>query len=95
MSVEDIYDLLRRPAWHARAACREVGAAPFFPPEGKAPGRRSPSRQTVLAYQAATERYCSRCPVTAECLAAGQSEAHGLWGGQSPAQRRPRRRQAA
>jgi WhiB family redox-sensing transcriptional regulator len=90
VTIEDALDILRRPAWHARAACRGVGTEVFFPPE-----RKGPNRETQAAYQAAAEQYCARCPVTVECLEAGQGEGHGLWGGQSPAQRRPRRRQAA
>lgn len=93
MTIEDAYDLLRPPAWHAQAACRGAGPEAFFPPES--PERRGPSRQAQLAYEAAAEQYCARCPVTVECLEAGQGEGHGLWGGLSPSQRYRRRGRAA
>lgn len=80
---------VRRPAWHARAACRGAGPGAFFPPESD----KGESRKTGALYAAARERYCAGCPVVAECAEAGAHEAHGLWGGLSPGQRR--RRQAA
>ena len=77
-----------RPPWHARAACRGAGPAAFFP-TAKGPG------QAERAYQAARQRWCSGCPVVAECLAAGEHEDHGLWGGLSPSARGRRRRRVA
>lgn len=70
----------RRPTWHARAACRGVGADLFFPSR----------RQSERAYQAAVERYCQRCPVRPECAEAGEHERFGLWGGRSPRRRQKR-----
>lgn len=78
-----------RPAWHARAACRGVGAEAFFPPGG-----RGDKRRLALSYRDVAGRYCAGCPVVSECLAAGEHEDHGLWGGASPGQRRRRRRVA-
>ena len=73
---------MRRPAWHARAACRGVGTEPFFPPLlGRGQSR---------LYREAKAAWCDNCPVQPECLAAGQHEEFGLWGGQSPSARQRR-----
>ena len=57
--------LLRRPAWHRKAACRGMGTDAFFP---------------VVGGNAATARaVCGTCPVTRECLnAALQSDSVGV-----------------
>lgn len=71
-------DALRRPVWHARAACRGSGPEVFF--------RRSPAAQGAAA------AVCGRCPVAAECAKAGATEVDGVWGGLTPAERRLRGR---
>jgi hypothetical protein len=53
----ELLELIRRPAWHAHAACRGKGPQEWFP------GRGEPS--------AVAEAICSSCPMTASCLAAG------------------------
>ncbi|HZU78951.1 MAG TPA: WhiB family transcriptional regulator [Acidimicrobiales bacterium] len=63
-------EVLRRPGWHRRAACRGVGPAVFFPEAGN---RR-------LA-QAAAGVLCAQCPVRAPCANAGMAEVEGIWGG--------------
>jgi len=68
VALEEVRDLFRRPEWHARAACRGQDQERFF------------SSAPVTLRRAAAE-YCARCPVTAECLAAGMGEDFGLWGG--------------
>ncbi len=70
-------DLLVRPEWHARAACRGRGPELFFPPSGE---------DGLMA-----KALCARCPVREECLAAGRKEL-GIWGGTSERERRKRRR---
>jgi WhiB family redox-sensing transcriptional regulator len=69
-----------RPEWHQAAACRGVGTDVFFPERG----------ESVVAAWA----YCDRCPVRAECAAAGLTEHHGIWGGRSEPRRRRLRRAA-
>jgi hypothetical protein len=60
-----------RPTWHARAACRGVGPAQFFPPRGN-PVRRVRSAVAV----------CERCGVAWECLSYGlDNDCVGVWGG--------------
>lgn len=76
-----------RPAWHARAACRGVGAEPFFPEPGH-------PHKTYLAHEQAKAAYCATCPVVAQCRSAGAHEPEGIWGAQSPAERNPRRKAA-
>jgi hypothetical protein len=57
-----------RPTWHARAACRGVGPAQFFPAKGA-----SVRRATAL---------CGGCGVAYECLSYGlEHECEGVWGG--------------
>ena len=73
-------ELLALPAWHADAACREQPAISFFPDQGQG--------------TAAAKRVCARCLVRRECLEYalehedGDGEAHGVWGGTTPSQRR-------
>ncbi|CAN5911423.1 hypothetical protein BH23ACT2_BH23ACT2_18440 [soil metagenome] len=65
--------LAQRPAWHASAACRGVGAELFFPERGA-------STDDARAL-------CAVCPVVDECRSAGEGE-QGVWGGASAQQRR-------
>lgn len=72
----DLEQLLRRPAWHAQAACRGMGTRMFFPPPGNSPAR--------------PRQICARCEVRAECLAEAESSGidYGIWGGLLPGERR-------
>jgi len=78
--LEAVAELLERPAWHRRAACRGRGSKLWFPARG---ADLTPARNI-----------CAGCAVRDECLAAGMSERHGLWGGLSERQRRVERRAA-
>ena len=75
--------LLNRPEWHQRAACRGADPDLFFPD----PSSGRPVR--ALAY-------CDGCQVRPECLAialdAGSHSDVGVWGGTSLRQRRVLRR---
>lgn len=77
----ELLELLRRPAWHERAACRGKGSGAWFPGQGV----------DVRPAQA----ICNGCPVAAECLAAGFREPAGIWGGASERARRQLRRGVA
>lgn len=89
--VEMLLDLINeaRPAWHALAACRGVGIAKFFPVREGGP--------SAAGTAAIKREFCARCPVRADCLAAGldqgASRDHGIWGGTSVRDRRRIRRQ--
>jgi ABC-type lipopolysaccharide export system ATPase subunit len=73
--------VFERPEWHSRAACRGVDPELFFPAKGE-----DPSIVSVL--------YCSRCPVTEDCLDhALRREREGVWAGTSDKQRRQIRRE--
>ncbi|WP_407992311.1 WhiB family transcriptional regulator [Kitasatospora sp. CMC57] len=79
--------------FQARAACREVGSAPFFSPEGER-GRDKASRE------AAAKKVCFRCPVLQMCaeLSLARREPYGTWGGMTEDERHDilqRRAQAA
>jgi hypothetical protein len=74
----DVLELLERPEWHQRAACRGVGPDAFFPEKGQS---LEPARE-----------HCRRCPVRVECVAAGAHEVDGIWAGLSGKQRRAIRR---
>ena len=64
-----------RPAWMARAACRGMPPARFYPPPGAA--------------TAAALAVCARCPVRVECdqHADATGEDYGIWGGRPEADR--------
>lgn len=66
--------LLRRPAWHAEAACRGQGTRGWFPSRGYLPTGRA---------------LCEECPVRQDCLddALGDPTRQGIWGGLSEGQR--------
>lgn len=65
-----------RPAWMARAACRGMSPARFYPVPGD-------PVDVALAV-------CARCPVRDACAqhATDNREIHGIWGGRTEAQRR-------
>ena len=68
--------LAKRPAWHARAACRGLGPEIFYPGLGE-------SVNPAMAI-------CALCPVRPECLRYGlvHSVQLGIWGGTSGRTRR-------
>jgi len=68
-------DLLNRPAWHRRAACRGIGPSTFFPKRG-GNGREA-------------RAICARCPVTEQCLsyAMADDDTVGMWAGTSSNER--------
>lgn len=76
-------DLLRRPAWTARAACAGYPTEWFFP----APGR---NRSRERANGAGALEVCEACPVRSECLdyATADDELIGIWGGTATPERR-------
>jgi len=57
LAVELVDALAKRPAWHARAACRGLGPELFYPALGE-------SVNPAMAI-------CVLCPVRPECLAFG------------------------
>lgn len=69
----------------ARAACRgialEVGFDDFFPTHEVPRGR--PPAKKVQPPRSGKEKYCSICPVKAECLdyAVSNNISDGIWGG--------------
>ena len=73
-----------RPAWQARAACRGVGPAHFYPEKGVQPDETAAARNV-----------CRSCPVAGECEEAGKRERHGMWGGQTVDERLGRKVVAA
>lgn len=74
-------DLVRRPAWQRRAACRGKGTTSFFPSPGDS--------------LAAARAVCDACTVQSECLAMAMSDPglQGFWGGTSERQRQRIRRE--
>ena len=76
-------DLLRRPAWHRRAACRGCGWAEFVRSHG-------------TTYGSAHKAMCERCPVQEPCLEfALENDVVGLWGGLNDSERRKLKRAGA
>jgi len=79
-------DLLRRPWWHSRAACRGAGADGFVIGRG-----------ANLATTARAKAICSGCPVTVQCLdfALADPDAVGIWGATTGQERRAMRAEVA
>jgi WhiB family redox-sensing transcriptional regulator len=75
-SLPDLIDLLGRPEWMKRAACRGEDPALFFPPLG--------------ANAAKARAICATCSVRQECLsyALADPESAGVWAGLSERERR-------
>jgi WhiB family redox-sensing transcriptional regulator len=82
-SLPDLTELLGRPAWMERAACRGEDPAAFFPSLG---GSAAKAR-TI----------CSSCAVRQECLsyALADPESAGVWGGTAERERRKLARSVA
>jgi WhiB family redox-sensing transcriptional regulator len=87
MASEDMPDvgallaeLISRPAWHVRAACRGEDVSTFILERGQS--------------DKAAQRVCAACPVRSEChgYAMDDPELVGVWGGTSGRQRRLMRR---
>lgn len=78
-----LFDLLQRPAWHAKARCRGYGPAAFF---GTFTERRSDPMAT-----------CRRCGVRSACLATALADPSllGVWGATTERERRVMRRASA
>ena len=68
-----------RPAWMARAACRGMDSATFFPSRGEAADE--------------ARAVCDGCPVAGPCLSYAVAEdLEGVWAGTSKRERRGMRR---
>lgn len=83
-SAPELEEFVHHLAWHARAACRGLPPALFFPAENG-------------SYEKG-KAICARCPVRKECLDFALTpplEHHGIWGGTSERERRRMRRRAA
>jgi WhiB family transcriptional regulator, redox-sensing transcriptional regulator len=81
--VVTVIELLPRPGWHARAACRGLQPSLFFAEGG---GSTGPAKDV-----------CAACVVRDDCLedALANGEKFGIWGGMSERQRRRVRRERA
>jgi WhiB family redox-sensing transcriptional regulator len=79
----DLDELLHRPAWQQRAACRDSDPQVFFPTDG-----------TTLAE---ARRICAGCTVRSQCaeFALGHSLLKGIWAGESERSRARRRAENA
>jgi WhiB family redox-sensing transcriptional regulator len=75
--LPNIEDLLTRPEWQRRAACRGMGTDQFFPSTG------AHVRQSTIAL-------CGSCPVHAECetYAVANQDIGGVWAGTTERDRR-------
>ncbi|MEV4218326.1 WhiB family transcriptional regulator [Nonomuraea sp. NPDC049725] len=67
--------------WSRRAACLDLDPELFFPISHQGPGRSQVERAKAI---------CRGCPVRRPCLdyAISSRQAHGVWGGTDPDQRR-------
>jgi WhiB family transcriptional regulator, redox-sensing transcriptional regulator len=71
----ELEELVRRPAWQARAACRGTSLDVFFPEK--------------KGDYAQAKAMCAECPVCQECLVAAIADPGiaGCWGGTSRRER--------
>lgn len=76
--ASEVFELLRRPAWHADALCKEHPEVSWFPGQGES--------------VAEARAICTACPVRDPCRAAGERERFGIWGGMAERARRQARR---
>jgi WhiB family redox-sensing transcriptional regulator len=79
-STEDtVREAAGTTGWRARAACRPLDSAMFFPD-------RTAYRNNDVA---GAKAVCRRCPVREECLEAAMEgrEKIGIWGGLTPVER--------
>lgn len=78
-----LLELIRRPSWFAKAACRGVGPAIFFPAPGESPQR--------------ARELCESCPGRQPCLdtALRDPDLAGVWAGTTPRHRAVLRREAS
>ena len=79
MAQGDFPEVLNRPSWQYRAACRGRGSEDYF---------------TYGSDVRATKAICARCPVEPECLAVALEDPAlvGIWGGTTLFERRAMRR---
>lgn len=68
--------------WQDKAACKDMGTATFFHPDGERGGTR---RRRA----AAAKVICANCPVLEQCrsYALAAHEPYGIWGGMTEEER--------
>jgi len=71
--------------WRLLAACRQADPELFFPVSASGPSLDQVTQAKVI---------CAGCPVRRQCLAFARDtrQDHGVWGGMSEEERRPRAR---
>jgi hypothetical protein len=69
--------------WSDDSLCRGMHSEMWYPPLFKEE-RTAPEAQ----YYDLGKLVCEHCPVINECHEAGQDEEYGMWGGQTPKERR-------
>lgn len=82
--VEDLFDIVSRPAWYADAACREHPELRWV-----GSGNSGPEVEAAMAV-------CANCLVRTECLAAAMADPTlvGVWGGTTTKERQARHRRS-
>ncbi|MHB1510577.1 MAG: WhiB family transcriptional regulator [Acidimicrobiales bacterium] len=81
-TIAGIEELVRRPKWQERSACRNEDTSTFFPVDGVG--------------LAVARRICTGCPVISECraFACADSSLKGIWAGMSERERARERQRA-
>jgi WhiB family redox-sensing transcriptional regulator len=71
------------PDWRLLAACQHTDPELFFPVSGSGPSLDQVTQAKAI---------CAGCPVRQQCLAFALNtrQDHGVWGGMSEEERRPR-----
>ena len=81
-TIAGLDELVRRPKWQERSACRKEDTSTFFPVDGVG--------------LSVARRICAGCPVIAECraFACADSSLKGIWAGMSERERARERQHA-
>lgn len=79
MSADDCLDMMEKPDWFEKAACKGMDPNVFFPN----------TLATIEQDRAIAKRVCSNCPVETQCKDRGRDnrEEYGIWGGEDEDER--------
>lgn len=75
--------IIKEQPWRMHAACVGTDPEVWFPEQRGI---------TPTKTQQAIAKYCTTCPVRAECAEFGRTEPYGAWGGRMPLSKQDRKK---